>query len=86
MGKVMDLLHANILAIRESQDDNETVFVMASDGEDISFHVHGNADLLTDMFVHTILRGGVRVAAAVRKAIEIVEREYNNSINNPNVN
>ena len=86
MGKVMDLLHANILAIRESQDDNETVFVMASDGENISFHVHGNADLLTDMFVHTILRGGVRVAAAVRKAIEIVEREYNNSINNPNVN
>lgn len=86
MGKVMDLLHANILAIRESQDDNETVFVMASDGEDISFHVHGNADLLTDMFVHTILRGGVRVAAAVKRAIEIVEREYNNSINNPNVN
>lgn len=86
MGKVMDLLHANILAIRESQDDNETVFVMASDGEDISFHVHGNANLLTDMFVHTILRGGVRVAAAVKRAIEIVEREYNNSINNPNVN
>ena len=86
MGKVMDLLHANILAIRESQDDNETVFVMASDGEDISFHVHGNADLLTDMFVHTILRGGVRVAAAVKRAIEIVEREYNNSINNPNEN
>ena len=86
MGKVMDLLHANILAIRESQDDNETVFVMASDGEDISFHVHGNADLLTDMFVHTILRGGARVAAAVKRAIEIVEREYNNSINNPNVN
>lgn len=86
MGKVMDLLHANILTIRESQDDNETVFVMASDGEDISFHVHGNTNLLTDMFVHTILRGGVKVAAAVKRAIEIVEREYNNSINNPNVN
>lgn len=86
MGKVMDLLNDNALAIKEKSDDGETVFVMASDGENISFHVHGNADLLTDMFVHTILRGGVRVATAVRKAIEIVEREYNNSINNPNVN
>lgn len=86
MGKVMDLLTANAFAFKEEKDESETVFVMASDGENISFHVHGNADLLTDMFVHTILRGGVRVAAAVRKAIEIVEREYNNSINNPNVN
>ena len=86
MGKVMDLLTANAFAFKEEQDESETVFVMASDGENISFHVHGNANLLTDMFVHTILRGGVRVAAAVRKAIEIVEREYNNSINNPNVN
>ena len=86
MGKVMDLLTANAFAFKEEQDESETVFVMASDGENISFHVHGNANLLTDMFVHTILRGGVKVAAAVRKAIEIVEREYNNSINNPNVN
>ena len=86
MGKVMDLLNENAFAIKETSDDGETVFVMASDGENISFHVHGNADLLTDMFVHTILRGGVRVAAAVKRAIEIVEREYNNSINNPNVN
>lgn len=86
MGKVMDLLNENAFAIKETSDDGETVFVMASDGENISFHVHGNADLLTDMFVHTIFRGGVRVVAAVRKAIEIVEREYNNSINNPNVN
>ena len=86
MGKVMDLLTANAFAFKEEKDESETVFVMASDGENISFHVHGNANLLTDMFVHTILRGGVRVAAAVRKAIEIVEREYNNSINNPNVN
>jgi len=86
MGKVMDLLTANAFAFKEEKDESETVFVMASDGEDISFHVHGNADLLTDMFVHTILRGGVRVAAAVKRAIEIVEREYNNSINNPNVN
>ena len=72
MGKVMDLLNENAFAIKETSDDGETVFVMASDGENISFHVHGNADLLTDMFVHTIFRGGVRVAAAVRKAIEIV--------------
>ena len=72
MGKVMDLLTANAFAFKEEKDESETVFVMASDGENISFHVHGNADLLTDMFVHTILRGGVRVAAAVRKAIEIV--------------
>ena len=86
MGKIMDLLTANAFAFKEEKDESETVFVMASDGENISFHVHGNANLLTDMFVHTILRGGVRVAAAVRKAIEIVEREYNNSINNPNVN
>ena len=86
MGKVMDLLTANAFAFKEEKDESETVFVMASDGENISFHVHSNADLLTDMFVHTILRGGVRVAAAVRKAIEIGEREYNNSINNPNVN
>ena len=86
MGKVMDLLNENAFAIKETSDDGETVFVMASDGENISFHVHGNANLLTDMFVHTILRGGVRVAAAVKRAIEIVEREYNNSINNPNVN
>lgn len=86
MGKVMDLLQANAFAFKEEQDETETVFVMASDGEDISFHVHGNAALLTDMFVHAILRGGVRVAAAVKRAMEIVEREYNNSINNPNVN
>ena len=86
MGKVMDLLTANAFAFKEEQDESETVFVMASDGENISFHVHGNANLLTDMFVHTILRGGVSVAAAVKRAIEIVEREYNNSINNPNVN
>ena len=86
MGKVMDLLNENAFAIKETSDDGETVFVMASDGENISFHVHGNANLLTDMFVHTIFRGGVRVAAAVKRAMEIVEREYNNSINNPNVN
>ena len=86
MGKIMDLLTANAFAFKEEKDESETVFVMASDGENISFHVHGNANLLTDMFVHTILRGGVRVAEAVKRAIEIVEREYNNSINNPNVN